>query len=377
MTTTRDTGARIVRGAAGRTGVRRAGAARRGAAPPPAARTRSRPHARRPPRAQAAGGRSDRTPMAPRGRHPASSAGIAAAAVAAARRRRPRRRAADLPACPPGAAHDAWLAADVPAQVVFGRSVTVSASVRPGVTDARLELRTAAGTLLAVSTAVAPGPQAGVIRILGPPDAARRDAIADGPAQLHRAAGQRRLPRGRFADDPPGARPARAPADRPPPGRRRRSRSAPPPARAARTICARRGCRCGSPTSRRTPTGDADPGERPPVRRLAGDPRGRGPRAIAVVPADANLVLRPRAGARAPAPDDRPLGRAWRHAGSSSCAGRAPTSSPTTRGGAPDGRLRRRRGGAAARRARCAGARRARRPSCSARSGTAAGSCWP
>ncbi len=77
--------------------------------------------------------------------------------------------AADLPACPAGGAHGAWLASDLPAQVVFGRSVTVTAGVQPGVTDARLELRTAAGTLLAVSTAVAPGPQAGVMRILDLP----------------------------------------------------------------------------------------------------------------------------------------------------------------------------------------------------------------
>ncbi len=102
--------------------------------------------------------------MGPRGRHPASSAGIAAAAAAVLALPAVAG-AADLPACTPGTSHDAWLTSDVPAQVVFGRSVSVSANVGPGASDARLELRTAAGTLLAVSTSVAPGPQAGVMRI--------------------------------------------------------------------------------------------------------------------------------------------------------------------------------------------------------------------
>lgn len=72
-------------------------------------------------------------------------------------------------ACPPGAGSGGWLTRDVPAEVVFGRSLTVTAGVRPEVTDARLELRTQGGTLLAVSTAVAPGAGAGVMRIAGLP----------------------------------------------------------------------------------------------------------------------------------------------------------------------------------------------------------------
>lgn len=65
--------------------------------------------------------------------------------------------AAEPPVCPPRSADAAWLTADLPPEVVFGRALTVTAGVRAGVTDARLELRTAAGTLLAESTAVTAG----------------------------------------------------------------------------------------------------------------------------------------------------------------------------------------------------------------------------
>lgn len=73
--------------------------------------------------------------------------------------------AAPLPACPASATPGAWLAEDLPATVVFGRSVTVTAGVRPDATDARLELRSAGGALLAASTVVTPGPRTGAMRI--------------------------------------------------------------------------------------------------------------------------------------------------------------------------------------------------------------------
>ncbi len=201
----------------------------------------------------------------------------------------------DLPACTAGAAHEARLAAGVPAQVVFGRSVTVSANVRPGVTDARLELRTAAGTLLAVSTAVAPGPHAGVIRI---------------PALPTPVGGTRSLTARLSFTAQQGSAACRAGDSRTirlVPGRLGRLRIDHRPGGAAVTIrtAAGEGCQDYLRASRvqvRITDLTANPhvtqvlesvhpcdGWR--VVRAARSPR------VAVVPADANLVLRPRAGA--------------------------------------------------------------------------------
>lgn len=69
------------------------------------------------------------------------------------------------PACPPDGSYGAALRSDIPAAVVFGRSVTVTASVGAGVNDPRLELLTASGTLLTVRTTVSQDPAGPVIRI--------------------------------------------------------------------------------------------------------------------------------------------------------------------------------------------------------------------
>ena len=233
--------------------------------------------------------------MGPRGRHPASSAGIAAAAAVAALVLPAAAGAADLPACPPAPPTIAWLASDVPAQVVFGRSVSVSASVRPGVTDARLELRTAAGTLLAVSTAVAPGPQTGVIRI---------------PALPTPVGGTRSLTARLSFTAQQGSAACRAGDSRTirlVPGRLGRLRIDHRPGGAAVTIrtAAGEGCQDYLRASRvQVRLTDLTAPSKPTQILESVHPcdgwrvvrRARSPR-VAVVQADANLVLRPRAGA--------------------------------------------------------------------------------
>lgn len=69
------------------------------------------------------------------------------------------------PPCSPSTAPAAALRDDVPAQVVFGRSVTVTADVGPAAAAPRLELVTAAGRLLTVSTRVAADARGRLVRI--------------------------------------------------------------------------------------------------------------------------------------------------------------------------------------------------------------------
>ena len=166
-------------------------------------------------------------------------------------------------------------------------------------------------------------------------------------------------------------------------------------------------CAAGDPRALCGP-GRPGPLRRPAVRRRPADPRasvllpvmlglcGAGSIAEAALNltrdghgrTDGAQVRAIRAGALGPAPVPHRAPRPPRDVGPSAAA-----LSPSVRlrrpvplmpiGSAPPTRpargplLSERCGAAAARRARCAGARRARRRSCSARSGTAGGSCWP